>query len=521
MLRFDNQLIRTLAADPDLTCIPRQVAQAFSRVNATPVASPSVLAVSPDLAADLGLTEKDLYSAEFLAAMSGNGLLPGMQTWASNYGGHQFGRWAGQLGDGRALSLGEAIGPNGARLELQLKGAGPTPYSRFADGRAVLRSSLREFICSEAMHHLGVPTTRALCLVGTGESVERDMFYNGHRKDEPGAIICRVAPSFIRFGHFELPASRGDRVGLSAWIDLCIARDFAHLNNPDCTMERIRADWFISVCRSTARMVAHWMRVGFVHGVMNTDNMSILGLTIDYGPYGWLENFDPAWTPNTTDAQTRRYAFGRQAEIAHWNLGALAQALSLVIDDHHALKEGLREFGSEFNQVHQRMNTEKLGLGTWRAEDQRLLSELFGLMESTEIDFTLAFRALMALDRSAETVEVVWRLLKQASYAPSAFDGASDLWRQWLFSYQARISTTVPSERQSQMQGANPVYVPRNYLAQLAIDAAEQGDLQALHQWVTALKQPYIETASLAAYAAMRPAWAQNRAGCSMLSCSS
>ncbi|MBG3852707.1 YdiU family protein, partial [Xanthomonas hortorum pv. carotae] len=231
----------------------------------------------------------------------------GMQPWAVNYGGHQFGHWAGQLGDGRAISLGEAIGVDGGRYELQLKGAGPTPYSRGADGRAVLRSSIREFLCSEAMHHLGVPTTRALSLVTTGDAVVRDMFYDGRPQREPGAIVCRVAPSFIRFGNFELPSARGDSALLRQWADFTIARDFPELKGAG---ENLYAAWFAQVCERTAVMVAHWMRVGFVHGVMNTDNMSILGLTIDYGPYGWVDDYDPDWTPNTTDAQGRRYRFG-------------------------------------------------------------------------------------------------------------------------------------------------------------------------------------------------------------------
>jgi uncharacterized protein YdiU (UPF0061 family) len=249
------------------------------------------------MAGALGLTEADIASPFFAQVFGGNGVLEGMQPWASNYGGHQFGAWAGQLGDGRAISLGEVLTPQGERWELQLKGAGATPYSRGADGRAVLRSSVREFLCSEAMHHLGVPTTRALSLVVTGDSVERDMFYDGHPEDEPGAIVCRVAPSFIRFGHFELPASRGDVALLQQLVNFTIKRDFPALSGSD---ETRYADWFADVCARTARMIAHWMRVGFVHGVMNTDNMSILGLTIDYGPYGWIDDFDLDWTPNTT-----------------------------------------------------------------------------------------------------------------------------------------------------------------------------------------------------------------------------
>ncbi|MCF5929030.1 YdiU family protein, partial [Xanthomonas perforans] len=303
-LHFDNRLRQQLPGDPEEGARRREVGAAWSSVLPTPVAAPYLIAHSAEMAQVLGLEAAEIASAQFAQVFGGNALYPGMQPWAVNYGGHQFGHWAGQLGDGRAISLGEAIGTDGGRYELQLKGAGPTPYSRGADGRAVLRSSIREFLCSEAMHHLGVPTTRALSLVGTGEAVVRDMFYDGHPQREPGAIVCRVAPSFIRFGNFELPSARGDIALLKQWVDFTIARDFPALAGAS---EALYADWFAQVCERTAVMVAHWMRVGFVHGVMNTDNMSILGLTIDYGPYGWVDDYDPDWTPNTTDAQGRRY----------------------------------------------------------------------------------------------------------------------------------------------------------------------------------------------------------------------
>ena len=329
-LRFDNAFVRELPGDPEQGPRLRQVDGAlYSRVDPTPVAAPRLLAHSAEMAATLGFSATDVAAPEFAELFGGNALLDGMQPYAANYGGHQFGNWAGQLGDGRAISLGEVINAAGERWELQLKGAGLTPYSRGADGRAVLRSSVREFLCSEAMHHLGVPTTRALCLVDTGEAVLRDMFYDGHAAPEPGAIVCRVAPSFIRFGNFELPTSRGDVALLRQLVDFTIRRDFPELGGEG---EALYAAWFAQVCERTARMVAHWMRVGFVHGVMNTDNMSILGLTIDYGPYGWVDNYDPDWTPNTTDAQRRRYRFGQQPNVAWWNLSCLAGALAPLFD---------------------------------------------------------------------------------------------------------------------------------------------------------------------------------------------
>ena len=285
-LRFDNRFVTTLPGDPDRSNRRRQVLGAtWSAAAPTPVADPRLLAHAPEVAALLDLTDGDVQAPDFAHVFGGNALLPGMAPYAACYGGHQFGNWAGQLGDGRAISLGEVVNAAGQRWELQLKGAGPTPYSRTADGRAVLRSSIREFLCSEAMHHLGVPTTRALSLVTTGDDVVRDMLYDGHAAPEPGAIVCRVAPSFIRFGNFEILAARGDHALLAQLVDFTIARDFPALAGIADTTERRRA-WFAEVCERTAQMIVHWMRVGFVHGVMNTDNMSILGLTIDYGPYG-------------------------------------------------------------------------------------------------------------------------------------------------------------------------------------------------------------------------------------------
>jgi uncharacterized protein YdiU (UPF0061 family) len=312
-LRFDNAFVRELPADPEIANGPRQVVgAAFSWAEPTPVAAPRLVAASAEVAAMLGISPE---APDFAAVFSGNTRWPGMTGYAMAYGGHQFGNWAGQLGDGRALGLGEVLTAHDGRQELQLKGAGRTPYSRGADGRAVLRSSIRELLCSEAMHHLGVPTTRALSLVVTGDEVLRDVMYDGHPALEQGAIVCRVAPSFIRFGSFELPAARNDLDLLRRLTDFTIATHypaFASLGGEDRY-----AAFFAEVCERTARLMAHWMRVGFVHGVMNTDNMSILGLTIDYGPYGWVDDFDPDWTPNTTDRAHKRYRFGHQPRVAY------------------------------------------------------------------------------------------------------------------------------------------------------------------------------------------------------------
>ncbi|MDH3644736.1 MAG: protein adenylyltransferase SelO family protein, partial [Gammaproteobacteria bacterium] len=301
-LQFDNRSVRALPADSESgNSRRRQVSNAcYSRVSPTPVAKPELVAYSPEVAALLGLSPADCESASFAEIFTGNKVLPGMDPHATCYGGHQFGNWAGQLGDGRAINLGELVNPAGEHWMLQLKGAGPTPYSRSADGLAVLRSSVREFLCSEAMHHLGVPTTRALSLTVTGESVVRDMLYDGNAAPEPGAVVCRVARSFTRFGHFEMLAARGETDLLRRLADYTIGTHFPALAPGEPNNKDTYVAWFAEVCHRTVEMVVEWMRVGFVHGVMNTDNMSILGLTIDYGPYGWLEDYDPDWTPNTT-----------------------------------------------------------------------------------------------------------------------------------------------------------------------------------------------------------------------------
>ena len=480
----------------------------------------------------MGIDAAMIQDPLFTDVFSGNALLDGMEPYAANYGGHQFGQWAGQLGDGRAITLGEIVTghPPGVRWELQLKGAGLTPYSRFADGRAVLRSSIREFLCSEAMHHLGVPTTRALSLVATGESVMRDMFYDGRPKPEPGAVVCRVAPSFIRFGNFELPTSRRDAPLLEQLVTFTIDRDFPELISAERTAHDrdVRAEWFGQVCERTARMVAEWMRVGFVHGVMNTDNMSILGLTIDYGPYGWIDNFDFDWTPNTTDAGTRRYRFGQQAHIAYWNLTRFAEAVLPVFESADSLHAGLDRYIASYEAATREHVAAKLGLRECLESDLDLMQSLYTWMQQAEVDMTIFFRRLAQVGQ-AGAVAYASAGTNQLSVLADAFyntekaqrhDG--DL-RAWIDRYRARLREdgSQADERRARMNAANPAYVLRNYLAQEAIDRAEQGDDRGIHELLDVMRRPYTEQEGAERFAARRPDWARQRAGCSMLSCSS
>ncbi|MDI1231764.1 MAG: YdiU family protein [Methylobacter sp.] len=523
-LIFDNRFTRELPADPETVNNRRQVFGAcYSRVLPTQVAEPQTVAYSREVAELLDLSEEVCKSADFTQVFVGNRLLPGMDPYALCYGGHQFGNWAGQLGDGRAINLGEVVNCHGEHLTLQLKGAGSTPYSRTADGLAVLRSSVREFLCSEAMHHLGVPTTRALSLILTGEQVVRDMFYSGDPKPEPGAVVCRVAPSFTRFGSFQIFAARGEIDLMKKLLDYTIRTDFPHLGEPSLD---VYLKWFAEVCRRTAEMIVHWQRVGFVHGVMNTDNMSILGLTIDYGPYGWLENYDSNWTPNTTDAADRRYRFGNQPQIAFWNLGQLANAIYPLIEQVEPLQQAINVYTKTFEQGWQAMVAAKLGLNTFdSATDDELNTELLMLLQSVETDMTIFYRKLALLVMDVElSDEALMAPLMEAYYVPEQITDAYQAGLgNWLRSYIKRVQASgiANTERRNIMNAANPKYVLRNYLAQLAIDKAEQGDFSMVNELLELLRYPYDEQPGKEEFALKRPDWARQRAGCSMLSCSS
>ncbi len=526
-LAFDNRFVRELPGDDSDDGRRRQVhGAAYSRVLPTPTTGPSTLAWSPEVADDLGLSPEQCADADFANVFSGNRIPAGADPFAMAYGGHQFGNWAGQLGDGRAIAIGEVLDRSRQHQTLQLKGPGPTPYSRTADGRAVLRSSIREFLCSEAMFHLGVPTTRALSLVATGDQVMRDMLYDGHPAYEPGAIVCRVAPSFVRFGNFQLPASRGDLDLLRALTEFTIRNDFPHLWSANSSFDEKVGAFFAEVSDRSALLVAHWMRVGFVHGVLNTDNMSILGLTIDFGPYGWLEDFDPGWTPNTTDAGMKRYRYGAQPQIVHWNLVQLANALVPLLGDPSPLQAAVDRYPDVFGAHHRRMTAERLGWGEHRGEsDDAIVETLYRLFARAETDQVLFFRNLADVPTSESSAdEELLAPLHEAWYRPA--DVAGDMRAhvlEWLRSWGARAAAGGLSDetRRKTMNAANPRFVLRNYLAQEIIDAAEAGDSAPIGEMLDVLRRPYDEQPGRERFSAKRPEWARTKVGCSMLSCSS
>lgn len=514
-LNLKDTFNQELPADSVTENYVRQVSNAaFSYVTPKIPGNPKLIHASPQMLDAVGLTEIDAKTEDFLNAFSGKEIFPDTNPYAMCYGGHQFGNWAGQLGDGRAINLFE-VNHNEQQWALQLKGSGKTPYSRGADGLAVLRSSIREYLCSEAMFHLGVPTTRALSLSLTGDDVLRDMLYNGNAAYEKGAIVCRVAPSFIRFGNFQIFAWREDFENLKKLTDYTIRHFYPHLGEPN---KETYIEFFREIVGKTLDLIIHWERVGFVHGVMNTDNMSILGLTIDYGPYGWLEDYDPNWTPNTTDAGQKRYRYGNQAAIGLWNLLQLGNALYPLIEDAAPLEEILDNYQTSYLPKHIRMMSDKLGLKTEAEAD--LIIELEQLLYQSEMDLTLFFRNLNKFDENNPSA--FWTILQESSYSTN-LEILQDKWTQFLQTYAEILiaENREKKERTEVMNGVNPKYVLRNYMAQLAIDAADEDDFSIVDELFNLLLKPYDEQPEAEKWFTKRPDWAKTKVGCSMLSCSS
>lgn len=471
---------------------------------------PECIVFNEDLSLKIGLGTWEERDLDFLV---GNNLPAHIRTYATAYAGHQFGNWAGQLGDGRAILAGEIESPSGERNEIQWKGAGATPYSRHADGRAVLRSSVREYLMSEAMFHLGVPTTRALSLALTGEDVVRDIMYSGNPAPEKGAVVIRTAESFLRFGHFELMSSQQEYKTLQELVDFTIENYFKSIISEG--IQRYK-DFFEAVCRRTADLMVEWYRVGFVHGVMNTDNMSILGLTIDYGPYSMMDEYNLNFTPNTTDLPGRRYAFGKQGQVSQWNLWQLANALHPLIKDEKFLEEILNDYGSYFWESHDRMLCRKFGFDELLTDDEKFFTQWQTVMQDLQLDYTLFFNQLEKYDESLD----LNTQFKEVSYIFLNDENLLQL-QEFIESYRLRLEKNLISTKESlELMGkSNPKFILRNYLLYQCIEEISNGGTDMLNKLTKALASPYEEI--YPEFSAKRPSGYDDVSGCSMLSCSS
>lgn len=473
----------------------------YSEVLTEPLSAPRWVHFNQQLAGEIGLPEA-ADQPELLAVLSGNSALPGGHCLASVYAGHQFGVYVPQLGDGRAMLLGQAQNSAGELFELQLKGAGRTPYSRSADGRAVLRSSIREYLCSEAMHALGVPTTRALSLVASPDPVQRESI-------ESAAVVCRVAPSFIRFGHFEFFYYLQRFEQLAPLADHVIDLHFPHLNEFDNRY----AAWLSEVVDRTADLVAHWQSIGFCHGVMNTDNFSILGQTIDYGPFGFLDGFSSGHICNHSD-EAGRYAYEQQPRVAFWNCSKLLQAtlplLDSVPEKAVEIAQGiLGRFAERYSgQIIQRWNG-KLGLIEVEEGDRDLANGFLNILDRGKNDFTRCFRALASIEQAPNAPP------------PAVRDEVTDVaaFDAWLEQYRARLrgQAEEDSQRTQRMNQANPKYILRNHLLQTAIERSQDGDDSEVARLFNVLSKPFDEQPESEQYAAPAPDWAQSLS----VSCSS
>lgn len=482
----------------------------FSTIDPVGFDEPELIIFNEKLSEEIGLGKFVDNDLDFLV---GNNLPENIKTYATAYAGHQFGNWAGQLGDGRAILAGEIENKNGQKTELQWKGAGATPYSRHADGRAVLRSSVREYLMSEAMFHLGIPTTRGLSLSFTGENVVRDMMYSRNPQEEKGAVIVRTAESFLRFGHFELMSAQKEIDTLQKLTDFTIKNYF-----PEITFEGEQKykDFFQSVCTKTADLMVDWFRVGFVHGVMNTDNMSILGLTIDYGPFSMMDEYDLNFTPNTTDLPGRRYAFGKQGQISQWNLWQLANALFSLIKDEKFLEETLNSYGTYFWKAHDKMLCRKFGFDEFLKTDEEFFTNWQGLMQELQLDYTLFFNLLEKIDLISD----IKTDFQKISYTVLDEIKLNKL-RNFIENYHLRLSKNTISKEEALdlMKKTNPKFLLRNYLLFECIEEISEGKTEMLEKLIKALENPYQEI--FPEFSVKRPSNYDDISGCSMLSCSS
>jgi serine/tyrosine/threonine adenylyltransferase len=476
----------SLAFGADFANLP---AAFYTRLQPTPLAEPYLVAASQQAASLIGMNPQEFERTAFVQAFVGNQLPASAQPLAAVYSGHQFGIWAGQLGDGRAILLGD-IQHQGQRWELQLKGAGPTPYSRMADGRAVLRSSIREFLCSEAMAGLSIPTSRALSLIGSSQYVMRE-------QPESTAVVTRMAQSFVRFGSFEHWYYRKQHDHLKTLADYVLANFYPELQAAPKPYQALLQE----VTRRTAELVAQWQAVGFMHGVLNTDNMSILGITLDYGPFGFMESFNPRHICNHTDQQGR-YSYAMQPQIGYWNCCALAQAMLPLIGEVELTQAAIAGYQDIYlNKINQLWHT-KLGLQENLPGDEDFIQALLNLMQENSVDFTLFFRRLGDLKINDSQFDAP---LRDLFMNPAAFDG-------WAGTYRQRLQqeNSQDSARQITMHAVNPKYVLRNYLAQVAIEKAQAGDFSEVQHLLKLLERPFDEQAEQQHYAQLPPDWASH-----------
>lgn len=461
-----------------------------SRINPTPLENPYLVSFNAPVAALIDLAFEESTREEFAQCFIGNQLLSGSEPLAMLYAGHQFGNFVSQLGDGRAILLGEIKNRSGEYWDIQLKGAGPTPYSRNGDGRAVLRSSIREYLCSEAMHGLGIPTTRALCIVGSDEEVYRETV-------ETAAVVTRVAQSFVRFGSFEVFYHRGQYEQISQLADYVISRNFPHLENET---EKYTL-FFQEILTRTAHLMAQWQAVGFSHGVMNTDNMSILGLTFDYGPFGFMENYNPGYICNHSD-HGGRYAYSEQPQVGLWNLSTLAQALTPIVPVAKA-EELLDSYSDIYAEQYVKLMGQKLGLNYAGLEDFVLISPLLKMMQASQLDFTNLFRQLSQFNSTPGDKN---NMLRDQFIDRAEFD-------EWAEAYRVRLKmeSSIDADRKTRMDKVNPKYILRNYLAQTAISKAEkERDYSEVDKLLHLLAHPYDDQPGVEAYTEPAPEWARH-----------
>ena len=489
-----QRTLETLSFDNTYARLPPAF---YAKLHPTPFGSPPYLVHANRAAAALiDLDQEQFQRPEFAALFGGKALAPGMEPLAMLYSGHQFGVYVPQLGDGRAILLGEATNEQGERWDLHLKGAGITPFSRDGDGRAVLRSTVREYLCCAAMQGLGIPTTQALCLVGSDDTVYREQI-------ETGAMLVRMAPSHVRFGTFEIFYYRKQHEHLRTLTDYVIDQYFSHLRDADEKYAR----FFAEVVARTATLIAQWQAVGWAHGVMNTDNMSILGLTLDYGPYGFMDDYDAGFICNHSD-HNGRYAFNQQSYIGLWNLSCLAQAL-LPLAEKEALKAGLETYQPLFDQEYQKRMHAKLGLVNTQAEDDELIRDFLGLLQGSHVDYTIVFRELSTFS----TVEGATNEKLRDHFLNR------DRFNEWAVRYRDRLrsESSHDDERRDRMNRVNPKYVLRNYLAQTAIEKAQNKDFSEIDRLFTLLQDPFNDQSGMEAYAAPPPNWGKHLS----VSCSS